>query len=47
MAENVISIVNPEGETFLALRKGDLKSHELVLDLDDYFGTTKPKIIGG
>ena len=47
MAKNVISIINPEGETFQAMRIGDLKDAELSLDLDDYIGTTKPKLIGG
>jgi len=35
LGKDVISIVNPKGDSFIALRKSDLKRHELKLTFND------------
>jgi len=47
MGADVISMVLPGGSSFLALRKVDMKSHELQLDLTKYTDTVAPKLMGG
>jgi hypothetical protein len=47
MGTDVISMVLPGGSSFLALRKVDMKSHELQLDLTKYTDTVAPKLMGG